>query len=149
MEVKNSYAGVIINDRDARVILHLPEYNELHGELAETGNNKFLVAHHIKKTERPWRFPGGKIEANELPIMAAARELQEELGVVALSLRLHNVQSQQVDGKLWMGFYFVCDEYTGTLKVQEPDKLPEFRFCTLEELKSLGSHYEADMVKNL
>lgn len=132
MEVKNSYAGVII-----------PQF------CCSEDGYRFLVANHIKKTERPWRFPGGKIEGNELPIMTAARELQEELGIVANSLKLFNVESQHVDGKLWVGFYFLCGSYKGEPQIQEPEKLPEYRFATVPELIELGSHYEANMVKGL
>ncbi|MBU0637307.1 MAG: (deoxy)nucleoside triphosphate pyrophosphohydrolase [Planctomycetes bacterium] len=34
-----------------------------------------------------WEFPGGKIAADEGPMLAAVRELREECGVVAAALR--------------------------------------------------------------
>jgi mutator protein MutT len=103
------------------------------------GEGGFLTVYHSKKKEHPWRFPGGKIEPGELAIVAAARELQEELGIEALSLSLYNTYSTYVDGAEWVGYFFLCDNYKGIPTLSEPEKHSEYRFLTAGELVGAGS----------
>lgn len=53
------------------------------------GSGRVLIAQRPthKHLALKWEFPGGKIEANEAPATALARELREELGVEIEILR--------------------------------------------------------------
>jgi 8-oxo-dGTP pyrophosphatase MutT (NUDIX family) len=95
---------------------------------------KFLFLHFVKKPVLRWRFAGGKKDAGEMLIVTAARELREEVGIEPLNLYLHSSHTERIDGGLWRGFYFVCDQYTGTPAVQEPSKHDAVEFFALHEL---------------
>jgi 8-oxo-dGTP diphosphatase len=47
--------------------------------------NRVLICRRRADQAHPlkWEFPGGKVEANETPVVAIARELEEELGIRA------------------------------------------------------------------
>lgn len=109
---KHFYAGLILRDDDGR----------------------FLMVYHSKKKEYPWRFPGGKLEPGELPIVAAARELVEELGVIPDSLYLYTENTAFIDGAEWTGFYFLCSNYRGTPTIQEPEKQGEIRYMKASDM---------------
>ncbi len=40
----------------------------------------------VRKTQKKWNLPGGRVEANEAPPQAAQRELLEEIGLEAEQL---------------------------------------------------------------
>src|SRR5271170_2233779 len=48
-------------------------------------DGRVLIAQRKRTGQHPlkWEFPGGKLEPNEAPAIAAARELEEELGISA------------------------------------------------------------------
>ena len=78
-----------------------------------------------------WEFPGGKMEADESPRQALARELREELGIevqVALTLGqfTHAYPDRSVEIELWL-----VTRYTG-----EPQGLDgqELRWVSPDEL---------------
>ena len=60
---------------------------------------------------------GGKLERDEDVVSGFRRELREESGLEAISLRLRATISWPgfgVNGEDWLGFVFVIDEYEGT-----------------------------------
>ena len=68
-----------------------------------------------------WVAPGGKIEAGESPYECAQRELLEETGLQAHSLRFRGLiteVSPQPDWQ-WMLFIFTTTEFSGDLETDE------------------------------
>lgn len=106
------------------------------------GENGFLMVHHDEKAEYPWRFPGGKVDPDELLIVAAARELREELGVEATALSYYKSYCVFVDGAKWAGHFFICSGYKGTLQIMEPEKHSHCRYMTSAKIKELGKSPE-------
>jgi 8-oxo-dGTP diphosphatase len=52
----------------------------------ERGDRRILIGQRREQDTSPlkWEFPGGKVEGDETPEVALARELREELGAVLL-----------------------------------------------------------------
>lgn len=56
-----------------------------------------------------WNMPGGKIEGDETPEVALARELEEELGVVVQVKGLLHAQVNNYSGGLCLVLYYYCE----------------------------------------
>ena len=57
-----------------------------------------------------WEFPGGKVDAGEMPGAALVRELREELGITASAFQLlHSVDHDYADRLVHIDFFLVTE----------------------------------------
>jgi 8-oxo-dGTP diphosphatase len=71
-----------------------------------------------------WNGLGGKLEAGEDVVACIKRELREEAGIEATSLRLRGTISWPgfgAGGEDWFGFIFVVDDFTGDVPDHNED----------------------------
>lgn len=115
----------------------------------QDGAGRFLTVHHAKKAQHPWRWPGGKVELGELPIVAAIRELYEELGLIAEEIKFVTSMSHVSDGAFWMGHFYLVKNFQGVVTFAEPDKHDDWRYMTIEELIAAGSNMEATVALSM
>lgn len=107
---------------------------------------RYLTLFFPQKKEEQWRFAGGKVEAGEVPIQAAARELNEELGLIASGLHLvHTNKPHWVDDALWQGHYFLVTA-SGTPRIMEPSKHSQLVYFTYDQLLQVGAFTAAEGV---
>jgi 8-oxo-dGTP diphosphatase len=78
-----------------------------------------------------WEFPGGKVEADESPESALARELFEELDIrVEVAQPYMQVEHDYTDRQVFLDIWQV-DSFTGTARGKEGQ---ECRWVSLQEL---------------
>jgi len=107
---------------------------------------RYLTLRHAKKVERQWRFPGGKVDSGEFPIMAAARELFEELGVIAYGLNLIKVTEDHfTDAETWKGHFFEVLSYSGEIRLMEPEKHNDWTYMDVFDLRNANAHPEYEV----
>ena len=93
-----------------------------------------------------WVFPGGKIEQNELPIVAAARELKEETGITAHSLKfIGKYIGLSTQGEPWLGHYFALLGGDTVPNREEKDKFSDHAFFSLSQMEGeqMNPEYQA------
>ncbi|MFJ3793469.1 NUDIX domain-containing protein [Kitasatospora sp. NPDC090091] len=84
-----------------------------------------------------WHAPSGKLEPGELPAVGAARELEEETGLVVdpdhlrLAYTVSHYQSPSVQR---LGLFFVATVWEGEPENREPAKCLDLRWFTEHEL---------------
>ncbi len=83
-----------------------------------------------------YSFPAGHLEGNETLAQAAAREGQEEVGVIAAreDLRLVHVNSRNSHDGERVGFFFQAVKWEGEPKIMEPDKCDGIGWFPLDSL---------------
>lgn len=81
-----------------------------------------------------WEFPGGKIEAGESPTEALARELTEELGILAtIGAPIVRIRHNYRHGGAVDLQFFAVREFTGEI---ENRIFHQLRWVRLEDLPS-------------
>lgn len=94
--------------------------------------------------------PGGRLELTESLAECAKRELLEETGVTATALKYLGVVRELQDDYNFIHFGFVCTEWTGGVRVAEPDKCEGWDFYDASKLPSniLPAHIEGIKLLN-
>lgn len=81
-----------------------------------------------------WEFPGGKVEAGEMPAEALARELREELGVEVAVGRQMEAVDWEYSGKWIRLIPFSCTILAGIPQALDHENL---RWCAPEDFNTL------------
>ena len=85
----------------------------------------------VQAENERWGFPSGRIEPGEAPVDAAIREAKEEVNVVVENLTAL-LDLNDAHGKQHR--FFLCTEWTGTLRNAEPELCREIRWFPFANL---------------
>jgi mutator protein MutT len=104
-------------------------------------NQKGEILLQQRKDNNCWAYSGGSIELDEVVEEAAARELQEETGLIAHNLELFGVFSgiemhyvyPNGDEVSNIDIVYICNNYSGELKVN-PDEVIDLRFFSIDSI---------------
>ena len=102
-------------------------------------DGKILACQRTRHQPMPlkWEFPGGKIEEGEQPRDALRRELEEELGIIAMiGNEVVRIQHRYPGGNMVELRFFDVREYSGELENRifreivwvDPSTLPTYDF---------------------
>ena len=86
--------------------------------------------------EVTWEIVSGAIDKNEMPEQAAQRELREEIGYQADTLKLISVMRSNKSLMRDLGYIFLAQGLTTCVK--EPDETEEFETATMPLTNALG-----------
>jgi 8-oxo-dGTP diphosphatase len=106
----------------------------LSGVILPNQDGEILLIHRATPRRTQWEIPGGKIEPEEDPAGAAAREALEELGVQVKIIRELGSESFEEDGHTIMYTWFLGDTKSVEPTIGEPDKYDDIRYWPIREL---------------
>lgn len=97
-----------------------------------------------------WAVPGGKVDAGEDVITAAAREVREETGIALTPTQLafigvtHHLPPHR-DSRI--GFGFLATAWRGDPRNVEPNKCSRLAWFALDDLPSPTMPYTAEVIR--
>lgn len=106
----------------------------LSGVILPNQDGEILLIHRATPRRTQWEIPGGKIELDEAPSIAAAREAFEELGIEVSIIRELGSESFEEDGHSIMYTWFLGDTNNAEPRIGEPDKYDGIRYWPIQEL---------------
>ena len=105
-------AVAIIFDQEQRVLITRRPVHAAHGGM--------------------WEFPGGKLEANELPEQALIREIKEEVGIDILDYRFLTEVTHYYNAQVVNLLVFIITSYEGKPSCRESQL--DLRWVSVDDL---------------
>lgn len=93
-----------------------------------------------------WHLPSGKLDTGESALAAAAREAEEEVGVLVNPADLTHVHTIHVNGsgpEARLGLFFATRRWIGEPVNREPDKCAALAWFPLDQLPGRTIDYPA------
>ncbi|MDQ3028911.1 MAG: NUDIX domain-containing protein [Actinomycetota bacterium] len=120
---------------------------DVHVLLVEDGNILLTQRRDTNPTfDGLWHLPSGKLDAGESALDAAARETEEEVGVLIEPGDLRHVHTIHVNGsgpEPRLGLFFETQRWIGEPTNREPDKCSTVRWFPLNALPDRLIDYPA------
>lgn len=102
------------------------------GVIIVNAEGKVLVGKRKGSHAQKWSIPGGHLEMGISFEADAAREVKEETDLDVKNPRViavtNNLETYREEGKHYISVILLAKEFSGTLKIMEPDKCEEWRW---------------------
>lgn len=123
---------------------------DVHVLLVESGNILLIRRRDTNPAfDGHWHLPSGKLDADESALDAAAREAEEEIGVLINPDDLHHVHTLHVNGsgpEPRLGLFFEARRWVGEPNNCEPAKCSALRWFPLNALPKELIDYPATAI---
>jgi mutator protein MutT len=84
--------------------------------------------------EGTWTMPGGKQEYGETFEQGGIREVKEETNIDVKNIEVFCVQNDMNEFAHFVTIGMIANEYSGDIKVMEPDEIVEWKWFDLDNL---------------
>ena len=99
---------------------------------------RILLLHRQREDIGQWEMPGGKVEEDETPVLAAIREIKEELGVDVDIAQSLGSETFEVDDIAYKYHWFLANITGGVPDVMEAETFDDLDYFEIEDLPSLA-----------
>ena len=102
-------------------------------------DGKVLIQHRVgSHGAGTWSLPGGHMEYGETPELTAVREVKEEVNLLVKNPKVVGITNDYMPehGKHYVTIFVEAEYEDGEIKINEPDKTTEIRWCDLNALPS-------------
>lgn len=89
-----------------------------------------------------WILPGGAVEFGESADQAALRELKEETGMIAQTLKLIGEDMRIIGTTQWQGLLFLVNGDHSIISNREPNKHAAIQWCDYDFARTVLSRNE-------